>query len=140
MVSSGNRALSPWWHFYQIKRDQASVQELDADKLFACCNLCGRNIAAGNKAGKGGIKRYIKGQHPGQLKFMDAKHGGTLGVDIASTIKKERPEMGTWQLCGLTQVFQWLKERKGSLSLHHSFWQWLMFLLMLLNPNILKPC
>ena len=94
MVSSGNRALSPWWQFYHIYKDQASVQELDADKLFACCNLCGKNIAAGNKAGKGGIKRHIKGQHPGQLKFMDAKHGGTLGVDIDSTIKKRKTRDG----------------------------------------------
>jgi hypothetical protein len=94
MVSSGNRALSTWWHFYHIYKGQASVQELDADKLFACCNLCGKNIAAGNKAGKGGVKRHIKGQHPGQLKFMGAKHGGTLDVAIDSTIKKRKTRDG----------------------------------------------
>ena len=55
MVSSANRAFTPWWQFYHTYKDQASVQELDADKLFACCNLCVKNIAAGNKGGKGGI-------------------------------------------------------------------------------------
>jgi hypothetical protein len=33
-------------------------------EMLTSCLLCGKNIAAGNKAGKGGIKRHIKGQHP----------------------------------------------------------------------------
>jgi hypothetical protein len=68
---------------YHLYNEQDSVEELAADKLDACCIVCGNN------SGTGGLAKHIKNMHDGQLKFVDPDHGGTLGIDIDSTIEKK---------------------------------------------------
>jgi hypothetical protein len=75
--------------FHKYK-DQTSVPELEADKVYACCNLCGRNISSGKTIGTGGLAKHIKSMHLDQLKYVPAAQGGTLDVDIATTIKKRK--------------------------------------------------
>ena len=85
-----SRQKSPWWNFYHLYKDQASVQQLHADNVFACCNFCGKDISCGNKVGAGGLMKHIKSKHEGQLKFVPSSYGGTLDVDIDATIRKKR--------------------------------------------------
>jgi hypothetical protein len=38
----------------------------------------------------GGLKKHIKSKHDEQLKYVHHKDGGTLGMDIGTTIKKRK--------------------------------------------------
>ena len=57
-------------------------------------NICEKNISCGRKVGTGGLAKHIKSKHEGQLKYVPAAHGGTLHVDIDSTIKKRKARDG----------------------------------------------
>jgi hypothetical protein len=95
-VSGSNRPKSPsWWIFYHKYKDQGYVQELAADKVYACCNLCGTNISCGRIIGTGGLAKHIKSMHKGQLRYMPGTQGGSLDhADIDSTIKKRKVRDG----------------------------------------------
>jgi hypothetical protein len=41
-VVIGNRPMSHWWQFYHVYKDHSLVSSLDPDKVFACCNMCGK--------------------------------------------------------------------------------------------------
>jgi hypothetical protein len=74
-----NKLASEFWKFYHVyeKRDNRP-SKLDADKEYACCNLCGMDISCGGRtASTGAIRNHISGQHPEMLAFVSSF--GTAG-------------------------------------------------------------
>jgi hypothetical protein len=72
--------------YYHKYKDQSSVRELEADKDYACCDLCGKNISCARKVGTGGLAKNIKSKHEGQLKYVPAAYGGTLDINLDSQL------------------------------------------------------
>jgi hypothetical protein len=46
------------------------------------------------KVGIGGLAKHVKSKHEGQLKYVSTAYGGTLDVDIDSTVKKRKARDG----------------------------------------------
>jgi hypothetical protein len=71
--SCGNKTASKFWKFYHVyDSTDKRPTKLDTDKDYACWNLCGQDICFFGKAGTGGIRGHLIGQHPEMLVFVSS--------------------------------------------------------------------